>query len=352
MTRCISFAGLKGGVGKTSQTLSVAYCAANEYDKKVLVIDLDPQSSTSIILGITPNNYDARTPNKDMTQLLKEVQMADLSYEQDYLDDPEPNTELDNCIDVKGIHTLMDMVMEGRGREIKKETIQECIYKPTYYMFENAKNPDGTFKKNERGQTMKEKAWFEFGFDVMPATEELSDIQFRIANMPVRARGMVVPSIVSLIEKFFDYDYIIFDLAPSLDFLVGNGMMASKSGVIVCVSQDKQSLYALSRIKENLRTIKNNAIYPHNGALGIVLTIFDKKRITDRYIEKTVGYDTKLKVFKTKISKTSDAQKSILAGLITPQISDKNYLENCKLFKEIDKEITLREEREAKRNGN
>ena len=170
--------------------------------------------------------------------------------------------------------------------------------------------------------------------------------------MPPKQRGMIVPAITKIIEKEFDYDYVIFDLAPSLDFLVGNGMMASKSGVIICVSQDKQSLYALSRIKENLRVIKNGAPYVHNGALGIVLTIFDKKRITDRYIEKTVGYDTKLKVFKTKISKTSDAQKSILAGLITPQISDKNYLENCKLFKEIDKEITLREEREAKRYGN
>lgn len=352
MTRCISFAGMKGGVGKTSQTLSVAYCAANEYDKKVLVIDLDPQSSTSIILGVTPNNYDARTPSKDMAQLLKEVEMADLSYEQDYLEDPEPNTDLDNCINVKGIHTLMNMILEGQGRAITKEVIQECIHQPIYYMFESAKNPDGTLKRNERGQTMKEKTWFQYGFDLMPATEELSDIQFRIANMPPKQRGMIVPAITKIIEKEFDYDYVIFDLAPSLDFLVGNGMMSSKSGVIVCVSQDKQSLYALSRIKENLRVIKNGAPYPHNGALGIVLTIFDKKRITDRYIEKTVGYDTKLKVFKTKISKTSDAQKSILAGLITPQISDKNYLENCKLFKEIDKEITLREEREAKLNGN
>ena len=123
MTRVISFAGLKGGVGKTSQTLSVAYCAANEFDKKVLVIDLDPQSSTSIILGVTPNNYDARTPNKDMTQLLKEVEMLDLSYEQDYLDDEEPEEDMNLCGNVKGIHTLIEMVIEGKGRSITKEVI-------------------------------------------------------------------------------------------------------------------------------------------------------------------------------------------------------------------------------------
>ena len=345
MTRCISFAGLKGGVGKTTQTLSVAYCASNEYDKKVLVVDLDPQSSSSIILGITPNNYDARTPNKDMTQLLKDVEQMDLSYEQDYLDDLEPNTELNSCLNVKGIHTLMNMVLEGQGKSITKKVIQECIHQPIYYMFENVKNPDGTFKKNDRGQIMKEKTWFKYGFDLMPCTEELFDIQFKIANMQERRRDMIVPAIIKMIEKEFDYDYIIIDLAPSLDFLVSNGMMASKSGVIICVSQDKQSLYALSRIKENLRIVKNNAPYTHNGALGIVLTIFDKKHSADRYIEKTVGYDTKLKVFKTKISKTSNAQKSILAGLITPQISDRNYLENCKLFEEIDQQITFLEEK-------
>ena len=352
MTRVISFAGLKGGVGKTSQTLSVAYCAANEFDKKVLVIDLDPQSSTSIILGVTPNNYDARTPNKDMTQLLKEVEMLDLSYKQDYLDDEEPEEDMNLCGNVKGIHTLIEMVIEGKGRSITKEIIQECIHQPIYYMFESTKNEDGTFKRNELGQTMKEKSWYQYGFDLMPCTEELADILFRIGRLPLNQQGLVVPAIVNLIKKHFDYDYIIFDLAPSLDILVGNGFMSSSSGVIICVSQDKQSLYALSRIKENLRTIKHSSPVVHNGALGIVLTIFDKKRITDRYIEKTVGYDTRLKVFKTKISKTSDAQKSILAGLITPQISEKNYLENCKLFEEIDKEITLREEREEKINGN
>mgnify|MGYP004530332001 CR=1 FL=1 len=67
MTRCIAFAGLKG-VGKTTQTLSVAYCASNEYDKKVLAIDLDPQSSSSIILGITPNNYDAPVAYGSLTE--------------------------------------------------------------------------------------------------------------------------------------------------------------------------------------------------------------------------------------------------------------------------------------------
>ena len=128
------------------------------------------------------------------------------------------------------------------------------------------------------------------------------------------------------------------DCPPAIDYLTANSFYSSKSGVIITVSQDKQSLYALSRIKENIRTIARSR-KDHNGALGIVLTIFNKKRITDRYIALTVGHDTRLKVFKTKITETSEAKKAILCGLILPQINKKNYEENCKLFEEIDKEI-------------
>jgi len=44
-------------------------------------------------------------------------------------------------------------------------------------------------------------------------------------------------------------------------------------------------------------------------------------------------------VFNTKISETNDAKKAVLSGLILPQINDRNYKENVKLFKEIEKRI-------------
>lgn len=44
----------KGGVGKTTTTISLAGALA-EYGRKTLVVDLDPQGSLSIALGVTPN---------------------------------------------------------------------------------------------------------------------------------------------------------------------------------------------------------------------------------------------------------------------------------------------------------
>ena len=334
-TKVICFAGLKGGVGKTSQTLSVAYCAANEFDKKVLVIDMDSQSSSSIIVGVTPNSYDARTPNKDIAQLLKEVENEDLSYEIEDL--RQPAQEEQEWQSVYGIHTLLDMVINGRSNQIDKDLLDKCIHHPSYYLME-AKRNGAEWVKDDNGKTIYEKNWYEFGFDIMPSTEELSDIQFDISSMQPKERGIVLELIIKKIEKYYDYDYIMIDCPPAIDYLTANSFYSSKSGVIITVSQDKQSLYALSRIKENIRTIARSR-KDHNGALGIVLTIFNKKRITDRYIALTVGHDTRLKVFKTKITETSEAKKAILCGLILPQINKKNYEENCKLFEEIDKEI-------------
>jgi len=48
--KVISLVNFKGGVGKTTLTVNLAACLAKEHDKKVLVLDLDPQSNSSIWL--------------------------------------------------------------------------------------------------------------------------------------------------------------------------------------------------------------------------------------------------------------------------------------------------------------
>ena len=344
MTKVIAFGGLKGGIAKTISTLSQAYVASNEYRKKVLVIDIDAQSSASILTYETPNSYDARTPSKDIVQLLKDIENEDLSYEEEDL--RKPATEEYEWQSVYGIHTLLDMIINGNYDDIDKELLDKCIHHPKYYLMQAKKN--GTeWEKNENGKVIYEKNYYKFGFDIMPSTEELSDIQFDISRLEPTQRGYLVEMIIRKIEEYYDYDYIMIDCPPAIDYLTANAFYAAKSGVVICVSQDKQSLYALSRIKENIRVIASSR-KDHNGALGILLTIFNKKRITDRYISMTVGHDTRLHVFKQKISETSDAKKAILCGLILPQVNKKNYEENCKLFKEIDKRIDDLDER----NGN
>ena len=65
--RTIAFYNLKGGVGKTTSTVNVAHIMATVHNKKVLVIDLDPQANTSKFFGFfvtdDAKNYDVGIDN-------------------------------------------------------------------------------------------------------------------------------------------------------------------------------------------------------------------------------------------------------------------------------------------------
>ena len=52
MTRIISVINLKGGVGKTTTTVGLAQVLSVEFNKRVLVIDLDAQTNaTTMLIG-------------------------------------------------------------------------------------------------------------------------------------------------------------------------------------------------------------------------------------------------------------------------------------------------------------
>lgn len=55
MTRIVSFINLKGGVGKTTVTVNVAGTLAANYNARVLVVDLDPQTNATVSLISQPH---------------------------------------------------------------------------------------------------------------------------------------------------------------------------------------------------------------------------------------------------------------------------------------------------------
>ncbi|MBD7914466.1 AAA family ATPase [Clostridium sp. Sa3CUN1] len=75
MSKVISFINLKGGVGKTTLLVATAEILAKEYNKKVLVIDLDPQTNATVMLVSQESWKEANRNNRTLHQLfLDEVE--------------------------------------------------------------------------------------------------------------------------------------------------------------------------------------------------------------------------------------------------------------------------------------
>lgn len=76
MTRIITIANQKGGVGKTTTTVNIA-AALSQMGRKVVLIDLDPQGNATTALNIehregTPGVYDVLLGEKTLTEVIVE----------------------------------------------------------------------------------------------------------------------------------------------------------------------------------------------------------------------------------------------------------------------------------------
>ena len=75
MGRTVALLNQKGGVGKTTVTLGLASAAA-EAGHKVLIVDLDPQASSTWVLGIDPEE-----PELSTAEVIGKTAAADAIYE-------------------------------------------------------------------------------------------------------------------------------------------------------------------------------------------------------------------------------------------------------------------------------
>lgn len=133
------------------------------------------------------------------------------------------------------------------------------------------------------------------GFDLLPASIELSGAEMELVNEP--AREQILRS--ALIEVEDDYDFILLDCPPNLGLLTLNAFTAADELVIVLQSE-YLALHGLSKLMDLIKIVQQR-LNPDLKVEGIVCTLFDKRKNLNREVVGHIKEHFGSKVFNTLI---------------------------------------------------
>lgn len=282
--KTISVFNQKGGVGKTTTVVNLAVALAY-LDKKVLVVDMDPQANATTGLGVDKNKVD--------------ISVYDLFY-LDYLDQDEINSinEEENISDeIEEVDLKEEVKSEGKrfidlsgsGETKKIEKIEEL-------------EKSEEFHKNEE-DSLKIKSIDEFiiktesGVDLIPSENSLSGLEVELVELDPLARTQKLKEILAKIDK--EYDFILIDCPPSLGLLSINSLVASNS-IIIPIQTEYYALEGVSELMNTFELVKeslNKDLYVE----GVLLSMFDKRTKLSYEVVEEVKKFFKDKVFMTMI---------------------------------------------------
>lgn len=242
MARVISTINLKGGVGKTTTTVGLAEFLSAEFGKKVLVIDLDPQTNATIVL-IGEERW-------------KELNVAGRTLVSLFNDALRP----------EGTDARFDL-----GAAIQRGVSPVAQVKSV---------------------------------DLLPSSLDLIDVQDRLAAMPPgkffanNPTDLLRPAIKPILD---DYDYVLIDCPPNLGIVTLNGLRVS-DGYIIPTIPDLLSTYGIPQIQTRAKSFADS-IGENIRELGIVVTKYrSASTVHTNTVKRLVADPKHPRVFNTKIA--------------------------------------------------
>ncbi len=233
MAHVISFINLKGGVGKTTTTVAVAeFLAAdfNERNKRVLLIDLDPQTNATVML------------------------IGDDRWGQ--LNDQEFTLA----------RLFKDALVEPHERRFDlSQTLQRGV--------------------SNVGDVTR--------LSLLPSSLDLIDIQDRLATMPSGRfyAGNPIEILRRAIRPIIDeFDYVLIDCPPSLGIVTLNGLRMS-SGYVIPTIPDVLSTYGIPQIVKRVREF-SDIIGETIEPLGIIISKYREQSTVHRNQVQALGSGT------------------------------------------------------------
>ncbi len=243
MAHVFSIINYKGGVGKTTTTVAVAETLSAEFGKKVLVIDLDPQTNATLML-IGEDKW--RTLNASG-------------------------------------HTLARLFKDALEPDNKQFNFDMTLQK-------NVSDVSGTWR-----------------LDLLPSSLDLIDIQDRLAATPSGKYFSINPIDLlwrAVKSRLDDYDIVIVDCPPNLGIITLNGLRISQ-GYIIPTIPDFLSTYGIPQIATRVREFANEIAEPIEP-LGIVVTKFQSNSTVHAINLRKLLSGAEAPVFATIIPQAND----------------------------------------------
>jgi chromosome partitioning protein len=209
MARVISLINLKGGVAKTTTTVALAETLSSQFRKRVLVIDLDPQTNATVML-IGEEKWKA--------------------------------------LNEKG-HTLATLFKDALTPDDRQFNLEKTL---------------------QRGVSDVQGA---NTVDLLPSSLELIDVQDRLASAPTGQFYSVTPvDLLRLAVKpiIDDYDIVLIDCPPNLGIITLNGLRISEGYIIPSVP-DVLSTYGIPQIVRRVANFSRE-IAEDVRPIGILIT--------------------------------------------------------------------------------
>lgn len=243
MAHVISTINLKGGVGKTTTTVALAETLAGEFDKRVLVIDLDPQTNaTTMLIG---------------EKKWRELNDQDHTLARLFKDALEPNNK----------KFEFDMALQ---KSVSDVSTAESI-------------------------------------DLLPSSLDLIDVQDQLASTPSGKFYSVNPIELlwrAVKSRLDAYHVVIVDCPPNLGIITLNGLRISQ-GYIIPTIPDILSTYGIPQIVTRIREFADE-IAETIEPLGIVVTKYQKNSTVHDNVRRNLQSAKDAPVFKTIIPQAND----------------------------------------------
>jgi chromosome partitioning protein len=247
MAHVISTINLKGGVGKTHTTVAIAEVLSAYRHKRVLVIDLDPQTNaTTMLIG------------EDRWKKLNE----------------------------KG-HTLAQLFKDALDPDNAKFDLSKTLQKKV--------------------SDVKEATTV----DLLPSSLDLIDVQDRLATIPsvkffeANPIAILQRAVKSILD---DYDLVLIDCPPNLGIITLNGLRIS-NGYIIPTIPDILSTYGIPQIVKRIGDFSNK-IGEVIDPLGIVISKCRVQSTVHQNTTKQLRQEKDAPCFKTVIAESNSISGS------------------------------------------